>query len=238
LEVQAERNVVDELGKEMTKVRGAALEEFERLAGRYHHETYLRKMGEVKGQVDFRLLGLFRGQVKALQDRTVKKFYAEVASGEGDFAIVLRDARGRVTQEFEVAAKEACVEGTGWTYCAELTALDTALNEICIELRKEELGRILDRLEKSIKNELEEPMSAVFGKPNERIWDTLIEQFNEIKLAKTTALSEMARIKVGAEEGEIALAVRELKTRAWMSLRTRLESETEATHLLLRLREL
>ena len=48
-------------------------------------------------------------------------------------------------------------------------------------LRKEEVTRIIERAEKQVKSELEEPVALAFSKPSDTIWDELMMEFERIK---------------------------------------------------------
>lgn len=242
LEQAARANpVVEGLGPKMTQARSAVLSEFEASAGRYHRETFKRKLDELRSTVDLRLHVLFLGQITGLHAACVKRFQKEVESAlkkEGyDFAKTVISVKERVLEDFDREAAAVCVEGTGWTYDIDRQGLLRDIDEAAGRLRGEEISRILDRLEKNLKAELDEPIAAGFAKPNDKIWDTLIAEFDTIKEKQAELFKEKAKKGLNATDEDVASGVEGLKVRTWTILRDRLDAECEPTRLLLRLRE-
>jgi hypothetical protein len=151
--------------------------------------------------------------------------------------MLVEGVKGQVLRTFDEEAKAVLVEGTGWSYEHDRELLVADIDGQASRLRKEEISRILDRLEKSVKNELEEPISLAFAKPGEKIWDDLLAEFTRVKNAKVDMFKEKAVKGLNATEEDVTEGVEGLKLRMWTGLRNRLEGECEATHLLLRLRE-
>lgn len=233
--------LIDDLGPKMSEARSTVLTEFEASAGRYHRETFNRKFEELRGTVDLRLHVLFRGQITGLHTVCVKRFQNEVEAAlkkEGyDFAKTVITLKERVLGDFEKEAVAVCVEGTGWSYDIDREGLVKDIDEAAGRLRKEEISRILDRLERQVKSELEEPVAAAFSKPSATIWDSLFVEFEKIKEEKVEVFKERARKGLNATDEDMASGVEGLRVRAWTALRERLDGECEPTHLLLRLRD-
>lgn len=233
--------IIPALGPKMTRARQGVLTEFETQAQRYHKETFQRKFEELKGTVDLRLHVLFRAQVTGLHSLCVREFERDVDAllrKEGvEFAKIVMQCKERVMGKFDEEAQAVVIEGTGWSYehDAELVVQD--IDAVTARLRKEEITRLSERLEKQVKSEVDEPVSLLFAKPNETMWDTLIADFEQIKDAKVEAFKQKAVLGLNATEHDVTDGIEGLKTRAWMCLRDRLDGETEPTHLLLRLRE-
>lgn len=229
------------LGEKMTSARSAVLREFEEQAQRYHRDTFTRKLEELNGTVDRRLHVLFRGQVAGLHFSCIKKFQGDVETElkrEGyDFSAVVELVKSRILGEFDSEAQAVLVEGTGWSYDHDRELLVQDIDEVASRLRKEEISKILDWLEKRVKNELEEPVALAFAKPGETMWDGLIKEFTGVKDARVQEFREKSVRGLNATDEEVVEGVDRLKTRLWTGLRERLEYECETTHLLLRLRE-
>ena len=234
-------SMIPDLGPKMSSAMKKVLGEFEDQAQRYHKETFRRKFEELKGTVDLRLHVLFRGQISGLHSICTKRFQNEVETAlkrEGyNFAKVVLNAKEKVMEIFDKEAQAVMVEGTDWSYDHDRELLLNDIEEQASRLRKDEISRVLDRLEKQVKTELEEPVALVFAKPSETIWDTLIAEFEKVKEAKVEAFKEKAVMGLNATEEDITEGVEGLKVRAWTALRDRLDGECEPTHLLLRLRE-
>ena len=234
-------SIIADLGPKMSTSRKDVLGEFENQAQRYHKETFKRKYEELRGTVDLRLHVLFRGQISGLHSLCIKRFQAEVETSlkkEGyNFAKVVLNAKEKVMEKFDKEAQAVMVEGTDWTYDHDRELLVNDIDEQASRLRKDEISRVLDRLEKQVKTELEEPVALAFAKPSNSIWDTLIAEFEKIKQTKVESFKEKAVMGLNATEEDVSEGVEGLKSRAWTALRDRLDGECEPTHLLLRLRE-
>src|SRR5579862_68405 len=140
LEQAARSNpIIEGLGPKMSEARSAVLSEFEGSAGRYHKETFNKKLEDLQSTVDLRLHVLFLGQITGLHASSVKKFQNEVEATlkkEGyDFAKTVMTVKERVLGEFDKEAKAVCVEGTGWTYDVDRQGLLKDIEEAAGRLR-------------------------------------------------------------------------------------------------------
>src|SRR5947207_7624048 len=104
-------------------------------------------------------------------------------------------------------------------------------------LRKDEVARVIERVEMQVKSELEEPVALAFSKPNDTIWDGLMTEFERIKEGKVTEFKEKVKVGLNASDDDVFEGVEILKVRIWTCLMDRLDGECEPTHLILRLRE-
>lgn len=232
--------IITGLGEKMRVARETVLTNFESQAQRYHKETYRRKLEELKATVDLRLHVLFRAQVSGLHILCTKRFQEHVDVNlrkGGEFGTTVVSAKEHVLESFDMEAKAVTIDGTGWSYSHDRELLVEDIDEMTSRLRKDEMTRVIDRLEKQVKTELEEPVALAFGKPRAEIWDVLIEEFEKFKESKVQAFKEKAVSGLNATEGDVSEGIEALKTRVWLALRDRLDGECEPTHLLLRLRE-
>jgi protein SEY1 len=224
----------------MRSARETVLSEFETQAQRYHKDTFQRKFEELRATVDLRLHVLFRAQVTGLHVLCLRVFEEDVGKElkrEAGFAKTVMVCKERGLGRFDEEAGTLVIEGTGWTYKHDRELLVQDIEGVTARLRRDEIIRLSEKLEKQVKSELEEPVSVAFAKPTDTIWDTLISEFETIKVAKVEAFKEKAVMGLNATEEDVTEGIEGLKTRAWMCLRDRLDGETEPTHLLLRLRE-
>ena len=224
----------------MSQARTGVLSEFESQAQRYHKETFMRKFEELRGMVDLRLHVLFRAQVTGLHSLCLRAFEEDVTielKKDREFAKTVMQCKEKSLGKFDEDTRAVMIEGTGWSYEHDRELLVQDIDAVTSRLRKEEIARLAERLEKQIKSEVEEPVSLAFATPTDTIWDTLISEFEKIKDAKVGEFKEKAAVRLNATEEDVTEGVEGLKTRAWMCLRNRLDGETEPTHLLLRLRE-
>ena len=232
--------IIPGLGQKMTLARQTVLEDFTSQAQRYHKDTFRRKHEELRGVVDLRLHVLFKGQLIGLHSVCTKRFQVDVERGlksGGEFGKTVLRVKEQVMKTFDAEARSVVVEGTGWTFLADRESLEVEIDALASRLRKDEAARILEKLEKQVKMELEEPVALAFAKPNEKIWDVLMDGFARIKGNKVNLFTERAEVELNATEEDVKEGVDELKVRLWVALRDRLEGECEPTHLLLRLRE-
>ena len=232
--------IISGLGEKMSSARGIVLTDFETQAQRYHQETFTRKLEELKSTVDLRLRVLFRAQITGLHAICAKKFEEQVEMGlkrGGEFAKTVMGVKTQVIQEFDIEAKSVVVNGTTWTFEHDRELLVQDIDGLTSRLRKDELSRIIERMEKQIKLELEGPVTLAFSQPSDKIWDVLMEEFELIKRRKVAEFVERVSVGLNASEDDVAEGVEGLKVRMWNSLRDRLDGECEPTHLHLRLRE-
>lgn len=228
------------LGGKMGAARRAVLGEFEEQGQRYHKETFRRKAEDLKTSVDLRLQALFRAQIAALHTLSVRKFEEGVESAlrhEDPFSRAVAKVRGEVVGVWEREASEVLVEGTGWTFAMDREVLLADIDSVTARLRKEEISRVIEKFERDVKNDLEDPVAKAFATPSSTLWDRIIAAYSEIEEAKTgefkKAVGELGTS--GAEVVEESLGA--FRKGCWSALRDRLDGECEPTHLLLRLRE-
>jgi protein SEY1 len=235
-------SIIPDLGEKIRSARGIVLTEFETQAQRYHKDTYNRKLEELKGTVDLRLHVLFRAQITGLHSICTKKFSekveTELQSTDSEFGNTVISAKQYIMEFFDTEANGVIIEGTGWTYEHDRQLLVEEIEDLTSRLRRDQVMKMIDRLEKQVKVELEEPVALAFTKPNGEIWDGLMEEFERIKEGKVEVFKDNARLGLNATPQDVIQGVEILKVRIWTCLRDRLDGECEPTHLLLRLREL
>ena len=233
-------SVIPSLGEKMSTARETVLTDFETQAKRYHHDTFKRKLDDLRSTVDLRLHVLFRAQITGLHSICLKKFQEKVEMGlkrGGEFAMTIIGVRSQVIQEFDNEAKAVVVEGTDWDFSHDRELLVQDIEGMTSRLRKEEVARVIEKVEKQVKSELEEPVALAFSKPNDTIWDGLMTEFERIKEGKVKEFKEKVKVGLNASDDDVFEGVEILKVRIWTCLRDRLDGECEPTHLLLRLRE-
>ena len=229
------------LGGKMAGARKDVLDEFETQAQRYHKETFRRKGEELRGSVDLRLHVLFRGQITALHSLCVKKFEEDVeyALRRGDpFSHAVATARKTVVGEFDEEAGAVLVEGTDWTFALDREGFINDIDGVTSRLRKEEISHVIAKLEKTVKNDLEEPIATAFASPDETMWDRIMDSFTQIKTAKMLVFRDTIEGELGASKEDVEDSVANMRVGIWGALKDRLEGECEPTRLLMRLREL
>ena len=190
--------------------------------------------------VDLRLHVLFRAQLSGLHAVCIKRFQSDVETrlkNGGEFGKTVSGVKDQVMRTFDLEAQSLLVEGTDWTYATDRNLLEDEVNALTSRLRKDEITKNLEKLEKQVKMELEEPMAMAFAKPTEKMWDELMDYFERLKERKVGHFMDKAGKELGATEDDVKEGVGAIRVRAWSALRDRLDGECEPTHLLLRLRE-
>ena len=229
------------LGGKMASARKDVLEEFETQAQRYHKETFRRKGEELRGSVDLRLHMLFRGQITALHSLCVKKFEDNVENAlrRGDpFSHAVASAKKTAVGEFDEEAGAVLVEETDWTFTLDREGFLNDIEGVTSRLRKEEIAHVIEKLEKTVKNDLDEPITTAFASPDETLWDRIMDSFTRIKTEIMLVFRETVEGDLGALKEDVEDSLGDLRVGNWRALRDRLEGECEPTRLLMRLREL
>ncbi|OLL23674.1 Protein SEY1 [Neolecta irregularis DAH-3] len=232
--------VIPDLGNFMTEAREAALKIFDTEASRYHNQVYQRKREDLRNKTDSRLHVLFVAQLSALHKSTITEFQSSIqsklSSGSYDFANLLSTALLIAETRFIEQANKCNVEGAGWAFDVELDLLKTELEELGTKLRQEEVDRALNRTEKQIRNAIDEPISMVFKKPDLEMWDRVLSLFNDIlDIEVERFLNHSKGFNATDEENESS--VEELKRKAWLALRAKIDEEVSESNMLLKLRE-
>ncbi|ODQ50180.1 root hair defective 3 GTP-binding protein [Saitoella complicata NRRL Y-17804] len=233
--------VLEGLGPQMSIIRKSALESFDHEASRYHREVYERKRADLVKRVDARLHVLFLAQLAALHKGSLRQFSDKVTAGitgktNYDFAALVRDASESAIAAFRTEAESCCIEGTSWTFDEELQVLAREIAAVASRMRLEEMKRLATRLEKKIKQELDEPILLAFKQPKEDMWDKVMNAFEKTRSeAELTFLSKARSFNSSEEEQDAGVG--ELRKHAWTVLRSRIDEEATDGNLSSNLRE-
>ncbi|KAF2219357.1 RHD3/Sey1 [Elsinoe ampelina] len=258
--------IIAELGKAMNTARNLALSSFEGEASRYHKGVFKRKAGELATSIDGRLKALFTGQIGAAHKTLLAQFSenvsAAVKSGQRkgsayDFQKIVTGERTRALSRFEEVGKATGVEGAGWAgFETELGLFRKELEDVSSRLRKDELRRLLARIERAVKTKLGDAVGLEFGRlgsgrggsgapaegeksakgEEKEIWDRIWSGFTGMVGGAENKFASMAK-SFDASPEEVEVGLWKLRRKSWILLRTKLEEELSEGNLLLKLRE-
>lgn len=232
--------VVDNLGEDMNMARGTALKSFDTSASRYVSHVYQKKRLDLLHKCNSALHSLFQGQLKNMHKRAVLQFERAVKEGikgEGyDFAKVVNTSRQQVETEFKAGAEAISLTETDWTIDEASRQLQEDITAIADKARADEIKKMLYNIEKTIRNQLADPVSLALNRPSDDMWDRILKSFKDVlDRAESSYLVKAKSFNATDEENEQATT--NLRRKAWVVLRRKIEEETADSVLLLKLRE-
>ncbi|KAF4556738.1 Protein SEY1 [Elsinoe fawcettii] len=258
--------VIAELGKAMTGARTTALGAFEAEASRYHKGVFKRKAGELGAGIDGRLKALFAGQMTAAHKTLLGQFSenvsGQVKSGQRkgaayDFQKIVSSEREKALTRFQEVGRATGVDGAGWVgFETEMGLFRKELEDASARLRKDELRRLLGRIERAVKTKLGDAVGLEFGRlgsgrggagapaegdksgkgEEKEIWDRIWNGFTGMVNGAEGKFASMAK-SFDASPEEVEIGLWKLRRKAWILLRGKLEEELSEGNLLLKLRE-
>lgn len=233
-------DVIDTLGGLMTQHRTTALDQFDKAASRYHAEVYKRKRADLLEKLNSTLSPFFLGQLKNLHKAVLAIFKASVTEklrGDGyDFAQVVGAERTKALGAFEAGATLIRLADTDWTFEDEFEQLKEDVGDIADQCRAEETKKMVMQIERALKKSIAEPTELALAKPSPDMWDTILSSFKAaLARAEETYLKKACSFNCTDEENEGAL--RSLRRRSWLALRSKIDEQTADSILMGRLRD-
>lgn len=260
---QGKLDLLPELGAVMKSSRIEVIQNFETEASRYHKGVYTRKREELQTKVDGRLRALLQGQLSAAHKKGVTSFSESVSEavrqgqkrGSYDFAEIVEKQKARVLALYEREARSLVIEGAPWSdYKQQLNLYRKELDEGSARLRKDEMRRLANRIERLVKTKLSEKVGLEFnslgsgraggGAPEDGekppsevdLWDRIWDGFTEtVSLANERFTDKAQGFDASPEEVEVGLW--RLRRKSWSALRAKIEEEVMEGNILLKLRE-
>ncbi|CAO1629264.1 unnamed protein product [Jaminaea pallidilutea] len=231
--------VLAELGGLMTQHRGAAVDQFDRAASRYHADVYQRKRLDLMEKLNSTLSPFYLGQLKNLHKAALTSFKTAVTEklrGEGyDFARVVGEEREKALRAFEMGAARIKLESTDWTFDEELADLTKEIDEVADQCRAEETKKMVLRIERNVKRDLAEPTELALARPTPVMWDQILAAFTDTMSRAEAAYLKRAKAFDCSDE-ENAKALRTLRRRSWLTLRAKIDEQTADSVLITKLR--
>ncbi|KAL9087939.1 MAG: hypothetical protein Q9159_003381 [Coniocarpon cinnabarinum] len=253
--------LIPDLGPTMKSSRSEVISAFSNEASRYHKAVYSRKLAELEEKTDTRLRALFQSQLSAAHKLGVVAFGDAVSEevrqgqkrGSYDFAAIVETSKKKALSLFDRTGRDLVIENVAWTsYKQELKLFQKELEERSASLRKEEMRRLANRVERYVKSKLSEKVSMEFNSlgqakhtptnegdktPSEReLWDRIWRDFTQVVQHAEDRFTNISK-GFDASPEEVEVGLWRLRRKSWTTLRAKLEEEVMEGNLLLKLRE-
>lgn len=239
-------NVVEGLGAMMATWKETALASYDHAASRYHAAVYQKKRSDLVNTIHTTLHPIFYSQLKNLSKLTLarfKKALADALKGDAgyDFADVVSKAREAGLQGWEASTVEMLrvvdERGGDWYggWEEEKSLLLTELGHVADVFRKDETTKMVNQIERALRQQLADPVDVALNKPGADMWDRVLSSFNELLgAAESGYLTKAASFNCTEEENNQALET--LRRRAWTALLNKTKEHTADAALLAKLR--
>ncbi|KAG0236425.1 Dynamin-like GTPase that mediates homotypic ER fusion [Actinomortierella wolfii] len=231
--------IVEELGPQMKQIRDTALKAFDKDASRYHADVYKRKRTDMLNKANTMLEPYFLGQLKNLHKRAVHLFSTELQQAlkvEGaDFSTVAFQSKESAINFYTKQAKAICLDETEWSYDEAQAQLQTELQELSAAQREKEMNKMLNSLEKHLRQQLDEPVGLALNNPGPDMWGRVITIYQHTVHEGEQMLDKKARTfdLNDEEKGELLL---NLRRQAWVLMTKKVQEESVDGMMLLKLR--
>ncbi|KAI0850214.1 root hair defective 3 GTP-binding protein [Daldinia vernicosa] len=256
--------VLPDLGKIGSSTREKCLKSFETQASRYHKKVYSDKRTDLEGKIDQRLKTLYHGQLSAAHKSCVTSFSDAVSGavkqgqksgGAYEFAEIVDAEKTRTLDTFKKEAQALFILDVAWTnFKPQYVLFEKELDEVSARLRKEEMRRLANRVERWVKSRLGDSVGLEFNKlgsgrggsgapeegekpPTEKdLWDRIWNLFTSIVKEAEGRFTDRAK-SFEASEDEVEVGLWRLRRKSWVALRGKIEEEVMEGNILLKLRE-
>ncbi|KAI2778890.1 root hair defective 3 GTP-binding protein [Daldinia loculata] len=256
--------VLPDLGKIGSSTREKCVKSFETQASRYHKKVYSDKRADLEGKIDQRLKALYHGQLSAAHKACVTSFSDAVSGavkqgqksgGAYEFAEIVDAEKTRTLDTFRKEAQDLFIPGVAWTnFKPQYVLFEKELDEVSSRLRKEEMRRLANRVERWVKSRLGDSVGLEFNKlgsgrggsgapedgekpPTEKdLWDRIWNLFTSVVKEAEGRFADRAK-SFEASEDEVEVGLWRLRRKSWVALREKIEEEVMEGNILLKLRE-
>ncbi|KAI1655754.1 root hair defective 3 GTP-binding protein [Daldinia decipiens] len=256
--------VLPDLGKIGSSTREKCVKSFETQASRYHKKVYSDKRTDLEGKIDQRLKALYHGQLSAAHKACVTSFSDAVSGavkqgqksgGAYEFAEIVDAEKTRTLDTFKKEAQDLFIPGVAWTnFKPQYVLFEKELDEVSSRLRKEEMRRLANRIERWVKSRLGDSVGLEFNKlgsgrggsgapeegekpPTEKdLWDRIWSLFTSVVKEAEGRFTDRAK-SFEASEDEVEVGLWRLRRKSWVALREKIEEEVMEGNILLKLRE-
>jgi len=135
-------------------------------------------------QIHANLSPLFFGQIKNLHKHAVVSFKKAVLDGlkgdSYDFSQVVKTARTTWEGIFVDGANEAILSDADWTFEEELAILREDITHIGTQCRADETKKMVNQIERNMRNQISEPIELALNKPLPTMWDSVLKAFRDV----------------------------------------------------------
>ncbi|KAF9309946.1 Dynamin-like GTPase that mediates homotypic ER fusion [Podila horticola] len=221
--------IIENLGEKMREIRGLALRTFDKDASRYHSEVYKRKRAEMLTKANTMLEAYYLGQLKNLHKKAVSQFSNTLRQAlkteDAGFSKIVTKARKEAIDFFTKGAKLIQLEDTDWGFEEETVQLEQDLQELATVQREKELGKMVTALEKTMKRDLEEPVTLALDRPGARMWGQVVTAYQQAIKDGDAMLERRART-FDLTEQELEELKENLRRQGWILTTTKVQEES------------
>ncbi|KAI8823432.1 RHD3/Sey1 [Fimicolochytrium jonesii] len=232
--------VLEDLGKEVVQHYNAALVAFDTDGSRYNKEVYQKKRGELKEKMASALHVYYVQQLRNLHQKAIVLFKDRLSEkmrgDDSNFARKLRESREEAENYYNRIAEATKLEDGNWSSEEYFSQFERDISQIASEKRAEAMARVVKNLDRSLQQDMVEPVQVVLNDGPADVWKQIFTIFKSTLVdADATLRKQLAGFD--SSEDEISTSVREMKYQAWELLGKTIHDEFEDVKVLERLRQ-
>ncbi|KAI8337352.1 RHD3/Sey1 [Choanephora cucurbitarum] len=237
--VLEKNQILPDLGERMTTLREQALQMFDKSASRYNQTVYQKKRLDMLNKLNYQLSIYFTGQLGSLRKKAVQTFDTELdqklKSTDYNFSQIVHDCTEHAMQIFLNGAKAILLSDTDWSFHSEEERMKEDFEAISSRARTEEYKKMHKVIEKQIESDLSDSISIELNRPDNHMWHKIVQVYKSIATHAESMLSHKAKSFDSSPE-DLKQSLREMKIKAWLLLRKKVDEELTDNLLLLKLR--
>lgn len=190
---------------------------------------YKRKRAEMLTKANTMLEAYYLGQLKNLHKKAVSQFSNTLRQAlkteDAGFSKIVTKARKEAIDFFTKGAKLIQLEDTDWGFEEETVQLEQDLQELATVQREKELGKMVTTLEKTMKRDLEEPVTLALDRPGARMWGQVVTAYQQAIKDGDAMLERRART-FDLTEQELEELKENLRRQGWILTTTKVQEES------------
>lgn len=213
----------NQLAKHFDALSTLALTSYDTQASHYNKAVYESKRKALTSDVNLRLHTVFREYIKQLKKSQIDVFTKTFTDKNNKAPFLEKSIQARqaaltnFTTQLEPLKK---VDSEAFDYQGDLEEFSGELDEQLISVREIEIDNLVNRINKKINPNIKNKSLEIFGMPDERMWDKVLEAFKSTlnnSLAKFKKDDDTYDFKIGSDpelNGDIEFRI---KKSAWIS---------------------
>ncbi|OBZ83027.1 Protein SEY1 [Choanephora cucurbitarum] len=237
--VLEKNQILPDLGEKMTALREQALQMFDKSSSRYNQTVYQKKRLDMLNKLNSQLSIYFTGQLGSLRKKAVQTFDTELDQKlkaiDYNFTQIVHGCTEHAKNIFLNGAKAILLSDTDWSFHSEEERMKEDLEAISSRARTEEYKKMHKVIEKQIESDLSDSISIELNRPDNHMWHKIIQVYKSITTHAESMLSHKAKSFDSSPE-DLKQSLEEMKIRAWLLLRKKVDEELTDNLLLLKLR--
>ncbi|KAK9763513.1 Dynamin-like GTPase that mediates homotypic ER fusion [Basidiobolus ranarum] len=182
---------------------------------------------------------LYLGQLKNLHRKAVAMFtesLKEKLKGDNyDFGAIVSNSKMEAETYFKDNAKSVTLSETSWSFEEETAQLDQSLEEIAQTQKRDEMKKLINTLEKHIRNELNETVPILLTSAKPDMWEKSLEAFKTVTEDAEEKLAKRAGC-FNSDDVEMKSSIQSLRVRSWEIFCQKIKDETADHLMILKLR--